>query len=300
MYVLSDKQLNPPGYLSYMPPALKSKLLSIPNENLCEIRIRRQKPIVLIYTFGSFYLSKNGTITTSRNDAFITNSKDFSHAVETAFEFSLYAHEDELSNGFITIKGGHRIGICGEFRSGKLRNLADISSLNYRIAHEHIGIGDRVIADIVDNNRIKNTLIISPPMCGKTSIIRDLARTLSSDGYKVGICDTRTEIAAVYDGIPYMDTGDADILSGAKKSDGINILLRTMSPDVIICDEIGTKEDISAVLEAIGSGSAIIATAHSVSRAALSKSSSLSEIIPYFDIIITLSGIGKIEEVYYA
>lgn len=299
MYVLSDKQLNPPVYLSYMPPVLKSKLLSIPQEDLCEIRLRRQKPVTLYYTYGGYFLSENGGITTKRQEAFIADSKDISRAAETAFEFSLYAHEDELSQGFITIKGGHRIGLCGEMKSGKIRSLTDITSLNYRIASEHIGIGEALKPDIIKNNRIQNTLIISPPMCGKTSLIRDLARLLSYDGFKVGVCDTRCEIAAVYDGISYMDTGDADILSGTSMADGINMLLRTMSPDVIICDEIGTKEDTSAILSALGSGSSIIATAHSESREELIKNSSLSEIMPRFNVIVTLCGIGEIKEVHY-
>ena len=300
MYVLSDKQLNPPGYLSYMPPNLKSKLLSIPQEDLLEIRLRRNKPVILHYTYGRFYLGEDCTITTSRERALIATHHDISHALETAFEFSLYAHEDELSEGFITIKGGHRIGICGEYRFGKFRSLTDITSLNYRIAHEHIGMSDYVKQDIIHNNTINNTLIISPPMCGKTSLIRDLARAVSLSGFKVGVCDTRSEIAAVYDGTPYLDTGDADIVSGISKADGINILLRTMSPDVIICDEIGTREDITAVSNALGCGLGIIATAHSASRDELKKHPFLSEIVPRFNVIITLEGIGKIKEVYYA
>ncbi|MEE0944754.1 MAG: stage III sporulation protein AA [Clostridia bacterium] len=300
MYVLSDKQLNPPSYLSYMPPNLKSKLLSIPQEDLLEIRLRRQKPVILHYTHGRYYLGQDCTITTSRERALIATNQDISHALETAFEFSLYAHEDELSEGFITIKGGHRIGVCGEYRFGKFRNLTDITSLNYRIAHEHIGMSDAVKQDIVGANTIKNTLIISRPMCGKTSLIRDLARAISYDGFKVGVCDTRSEISAVYDGTPYMDTGDADIISGTSKADGIGILLRTMSPDVIICDEIGTNEDITTINNALGCGCAIIATAHSASRDDLLKHPSLSEVVPRFNVIITLEGIGKIKEVYYA
>ncbi|MBS7298461.1 MAG: stage III sporulation protein AA [Eubacteriales bacterium] len=300
MYILSEKQLNSPEYLSCLHTILKSKLMTVPQENLCEIRIRRSKPIILHYTDGFSYLSRDGGKTSDRQTAYTANSKDISRILENAFEFSLYAHEDELSQGYITIRGGHRIGICGETKNGKFRNLNDISSLNYRIAHEHIGISDNIKNDIINEHHINNTLIISPPMCGKTSLLRDIVRMLSYEGFKVGVCDSRCEIAAIHDGVPYMDIADADILSGTSKSDGINMLLRTMSPDVIACDEIGTHADIEAISEAFGCGCAIIATAHCLSRDELYSKKTFSKIVSHFNLIITLSENFKIKEVYHA
>ncbi len=300
MYILSDKQLTSAGYLSYLPPGLKTLILKAPQENLCEIRLRRQRPVILIYVDGKYYLAKDGGITKDRQQSYIATTKDISRASETAFEFSLYAHEDELSQGYITIRGGHRIGICGEVKDGKIRSLTDISSLNYRIAHEHIGIAEAVKADIIKDNQIRSTLIISPPMCGKTSLLRDTVRLLSSEGIKVGVCDSRGEIAAVYDGEPCLDIGDADVLSGTSKAEGMSMLLRTMSPEVIVCDEIGSLEDARAVAESLSSGTAIIATAHCSSKDELFSHSSLAKTAKQFKVIITLGGIGEIQEVYYA
>lgn len=300
MYILSDKQLSHSEYLSYLPPDLRSKISLAPQSGLCEIRLRRQRPAVLRYTDGTYYLSNENGLTADRSRAYITDGSELVHTLENAFEFSLYAHEDELSNGYITIRGGHRIGLCGEAKNGKLRTISDISSLNFRIAHEHLGIAEPLKNDISDGRTVKSVLIISPPMCGKTSLLRDIVRMLSTQGCNVGVCDTRGEIAAMYDGTACMDIGDADILSGTSKSDGINMLLRTMSPDVIFCDEIGTKEDISAISDVAGRGIAVIATAHCLSREALSAHSSLSVISAKFNLIITLCGVGEIKEVFYA
>ncbi len=300
MYILSDNLQEFGGYLSYFPLGLKNALMKAESEELCEIRLRRNRPIVLIYRSYRCFLSANGGNTREIKSAYIPSAKELERFLETAFEFSLYAHESELAQGYITVKGGHRIGLCGELREGKLRRFSDITAVNFRIAHEHIGIGEALKEHIVENKRVKSTLIISPPMCGKTSLLRDIARMLSEEGTKVGVCDTRGEIAAVYDGIPCMNVGDADILSGSAKVEGMNMLLRTMSPEVIICDELGGSEDFTAVAEVFGSGTAIIATAHCQSRSEIKRRKNLSKLAEEFNLIITLEGIGEICEVYHA
>ncbi|MBQ7793320.1 MAG: stage III sporulation protein AA [Clostridia bacterium] len=300
MYILSDNQLNCQGYLSYLPLNLRKALAQAPQDELCEIRLRKNRPAVLVYRTARCFLCAEGGITQNPKEAYIPTAKELVRVCESVFEFSLYAHEDELSQGYVTIRGGHRIGLCGELRGGRLRSFSDITALNFRIAHEHIGIGEPLRKHIVKNGRVESTLIISPPMCGKTSLLRDITRMLAASGTKVGVCDCRGEIAAVYDGEPCMNVGDADILSGAAKAEGMNMLLRTMSPEVIVCDELGGSEDFSAVSEIFGSGTAVIATAHCASRTVLEKRRNLSQIAADFSLIVTLGGIGEICEVYHA
>lgn len=182
-------------------------------------------------------------------------------------DYSYYAYEDELSKGYITIEGGHRVGICGRvtLKDGCVHLIKDISSLNIRRSRQIIGASEKIIKSVWDqgHGRISNTLIISPPKCGKTTILRDLARTLSMGGYRVGICDERSEIAGCYNGETSYDLGSrTDILDGCPKAEGILMLIRAMSPDVIITDEIGKQEDVKAIEEALCAGVKTITTIH--------------------------------------
>ena len=182
-------------------------------------------------------------------------------------DYSYYAYEDELSKGYITIEGGHRVGICGTvtLRDGNVHLIKDISSLNIRRSRQIIGAAAKVIDSVCDKSldTIRNTLIISPPKCGKTTILRDLARTLSYRGYRVGICDERSEIAGCTGGESSYDLGSrTDILDGCPKAEGILMLIRSMSPDVIITDEIGRHEDVGAIEAALCAGVKTVTTIH--------------------------------------
>lgn len=181
--------------------------------------------------------------------------------------YSYYAYEEELSNGYITIEGGHRVGICGRvtLKNGQVHLIKDISSLNIRRSREIKGAADKVMPLITcsSTGNINNTLIISPPKCGKTTILRDIARNLSCRGFRVGICDERSEIAGCFNGETSYDLGSrTDILDGCPKSKGMIMLIRSMSPDVIITDEIGRQEDAAAIEEALCAGISIITTIH--------------------------------------
>ncbi len=299
MYILSDNQLEISGYLAYLPHTLRKNILTADREGLLEIRLRRNRPVVLIYQKERLFLAQEGGVTKNFQKGYIPTTREIERLLENLFESSLYAHEDELEKGYITIKGGHRIGLCGELKNGRLRSFSDITALNFRIAHEHIGIAEPLRGDLIKNERVQSTLIISPPMCGKTSLLRDITRMLSTEGTKVGVCDTRGEIASVYDGKPCMDVGDADVLSGSGKASGMSMLLRTMSPEVIVCDELGTGEDREAVSEIFGTGTAVIATAHCASRKELENKGKLAGIANSFNLIVTLRGVGEIDEVYY-
>ncbi len=297
MYILSNITQKSSGISSYLPPAVRHLFESAKQEDLCEIRLGRGRPVILCYIDSKAYLSKKGGTTLLRENAYTVTIEDMASLLGKIFDHSLYAHEDEFQSGFVTLKGGHRVGLCGEVKSGRIRTLSDITSVNIRIAGELRGIAEPLKDKLINGSRIKNTLIISPPMCGKTTLLRDIIRMLSELGMKVGVCDTRGELAAVCDGVSHMDIGDADVLSGAKKAEGIEMLLRTMSPDVIVCDELSGARDLAAVREALGSGTSIIASAHAKDYDELLKKPHLRALAKNFDLIITLCGIGEICEV---
>lgn len=190
-------------------------------------------------------------------------------------KFSIFAFEEDVKQGFITIQGGHRVGITGEwvFENGDVKYLKNISSLNIRISREIIGFGKKFINYIYDKGKILNTLIISPPRCGKTTLLRDLTRIISNGdaplkrGFKVCVIDERSEIAASFCGVPQLDVGiRTDIYDNCLKSKGIILAIRSMAPEVIICDEIGTKNDFESILTAYNSGVSIISTIHGSSE----------------------------------
>lgn len=296
MYILSNIT-EKSGICRYLPSTLRIAAEKADLGGLCEMRIRVGKPVILCYARKKLYLCKSGGATASREDAYIVSREEMASLLGRIFDYSLYAHEDELQNGFVTLKGGHRVGLCGEVKGGKIRTLSDVTSVNIRIAGEHKGIAEPLKDKLTNGRQIKNTLIISPPMCGKTTLLRDIIRMLSKSGIKVGVCDTRGELAAIYDGAAHMDIGDADVLSGAKKAAGIEMLLRTMSPEVIVCDELSGARDLSAVREALGCGTSIIASAHAKDYGELLKKPQLRSLAKNFDMIVTLKGIGEICEV---
>lgn len=229
------------------------------------------------------------------NNAEIVTPQAMEEILNRLLDYSYYAHEDELCNGYITIEGGHRVGICGKvtLKDKKVHLIKEISSLNIRRSKEVKGASDKII-DTVLNKRtgeISNTLIISPPKCGKTTLIRDISRALSVNGYRVSICDERSEIAGCYAGIPSYDLGPrTDILDCCPKAQGIKMLIRSMSPDVVITDEIGKSEDVDAIKEALSAGVKIVTTIHGSTYEELNNSI-VGELITghIFEVLIFLS-----------
>ena len=190
-------------------------------------------------------------------------------------KFSIFAFEEDIKQGFITIQGGHRVGVTGEwvFDDGKVKYLKNISSLNIRICREIVGLGEKFIKHIYSSDLILNTLIISPPKSGKTTLLRDLTRIISNGdsplkrGFKVSIIDERSELAACFNGIPQLNVGmRTDVYDNCLKSKGIILSIRSMAPEVIVCDEIGTREDFESILVAYNSGVSVISTIHGSSE----------------------------------
>lgn len=245
--------------LEYMPVRIKNYIKTsiedfyIENE-IQEIRLRCNKPIVLKLERGIKILEFNVT------------DKEIMETFEKICENSVYSYKREICEGYITIKGGNRVGITGNcvIENGKVININYISSLNFRIAREKKNISKEIMKYIVNENKVNNTMIVSSPGVGKTTLLRDIIRSLSDEFKKtVGVVDERGEIAAMYRGNPQKDIGNlTDVISNVSKSKGMNMLIRSMAPDVIACDEIGSKEDVEAINIAICSGVKGIFTVH--------------------------------------
>ncbi|GGF76959.1 stage III sporulation protein AA [Paenibacillus albidus] len=242
-----------------------------------EIRIREGRPLEINYSGKYHFLSGNGTLTQHPGEAYKPDRDESHRLLDLISNHSLYTMEEELRKGFITIPGGHRIGLAGRtvLSAGGVEHLRDITGFNVRIAREVPGVADGVLPYLLDKGRqrIMHTLILSPPQHGKTTLLRDLARQISAGGHsqregfrqgmKVGIVDERSEIAGSRRGIPAFDVGPrTDILDGCPKAEGMMMMIRSLSPDVLIADEIGRMEDADAVTEALHAGISVVASAH--------------------------------------
>ena len=273
--------------LENLPGRIKEMIAGMPDEEferLQEIRIRVNKPLMTEDNMGSRIL--NHTVT----------RKDIEDTLELMSESSIYAFIEEIKKGFITVRGGNRVGVCGRVvqTANEITNIKDISGINVRVAKEVLGAAD----GIIDKIRGYNTLIISPPQCGKTTLLRDIARQLG-DKYKIGIVDERGEIAACYRGEAQHNVGQkTDVLDLCPKDLGMVMLLRSMSPDIIITDEIGTASDLEAITQVINSGVKIITSVHGFNLKDVKKRIDLNE--NQFERIVILSrrnGAGTVEGV---
>ena len=244
-----------------------------------EIRLRTNRPLSLKIGQDIIMLD------------YMVNQQEVLQAFEKVCENSVYSYKRQICEGYITIRGGNRVGIVGSavIENGQVININYISSLNFRIARQKIGCSNNVIENLIKptTNSIYNTLIISPPGCGKTTLLRDIVRNISNGisslkfkGLTVGVVDERGEIAAMYKGIPQNDVGTrTDIIDNMPKAEAMRILVRSMSPNVIACDEIGSMEDINAIDYAMCSGVKGIFTAHGKALEEVSKNPELSKLL---------------------
>jgi stage III sporulation protein AA len=266
-----------------------------------EIRIRIEQPLEIVCSGKPIYPSERPV---SAEEAQVLLNRLSQH--------SLYALEEELKRGYITISGGHRVGLAGKVitEKGFVKAIKEISSFNVRIARQKIGIAEPLLPYLYQNEW-HNTLLIGPPQTGKTTLLRDIARLVSCGvkqynipSYKVGIVDERSEIAGAIKGIPQHTLGKrVDVLDACPKAEGMMMLIRSMSPQVLIVDEIGRKEDGEAILEAMYAGVQMIFTAHGSSledalkRPVMKPLSGLS-LFQRYVILSRDKGPGTIKRVY--
>lgn len=302
--------------LPFLPKVLSSSLRKLSQEflhNLEEIRLRADKPVVLCTGEGQFFIGNNGELQRHSLNTIILSSIDIHKALEMMCEFSVYAFEEDIKNGFLTLKGGHRIGISGRTvtEKGIIKTIKDISSLNIRISKEILGCAGKVIKYIIrDRKSIYNTLLISPPKCGKTTMLRDITRILGDgnrelgfDAIKVSLIDERSEIAACYKGVPQNHVGySTDVLDACPKQEGMLMMLRSMSPQVIVTDEIGSTGDYEAILKIYNAGVSLITSAHGYNISEMKSRQEVLRLIEsnFFDRFIVLDnskGPGTIKEI---
>lgn len=227
-----------------------------------EITLRVNRPLCVTCKDKRYYFTKNNCITDTvlNNQMFITSQRSIFETFQNICNYSIYSRQYEINNGYITLKGGHRAGICGTAvkTDGKIANIKDITSINIRIAREIIGC-----SNILDEkvNPLKGVLLCGAPCSGKTTILRDYSRKLSYI-YKVCVIDERNELSSNVNGVFQNDMGLCDVFDSYSKSDAITHAVRSMSPDIIVCDEIATLQDVEALSFGVNSGVSFIASIH--------------------------------------
>ena len=243
-------------------------------ERLQEIRLRVNQPVTVLMDNKEWFLETDGGLTSDVSKAAYSSEKELEAVLTHVCRYSIYAFADEIRQGFMTIPGGHRVGISGQVileNNEQIRNIKYIRYLNIRIAHEVIGVSDKALPYLYNRGEVLNTLIISPPGCGKTTMLRDLVRSFSignayGKGRNVGLVDERSEIAGSFLGIPENDIGlRTDVMDACPKHEGMMMLIRSMAPDILAVDELGSKKDIEAMHQATQCGCRMLATIHGFS-----------------------------------
>ncbi|WP_199798711.1 stage III sporulation protein AA [Clostridium tetani] len=287
--------------LEILPSEIKKQLNALNFKNLQEIRIRSQKPIIV----------KDGACEIVTD--YIATLEEVGSIVKRMSSYSIYAYDNEIKQGYITINGGHRVGICGKcvVEGEKVKTIKYPASLNIRICREVAGCSDKILPYILKSSMVENTIIISPPNCGKTTLLRDIAKKLSNGiskldlkGMKVCVIDERSEIASCVNGVPQLNLGlRTDVLDSCPKSQGIMMAIRSMSPDVIVCDEIGSTEDIESIIKAMNSGVKLITTVHGydvkdIYEREVFKGAIENKVFQKAIVLSSRKGVGTVEYIY--
>lgn len=285
--------------------------LNVDFERLQEIRLRVDCPLLITWDGKEYFVKPTGEITLDERESFPVEKRDLVETMEYIANFSLYAYEDEIRQGFLTIQGGHRIGIAGKIimDGERIKSVKHISFINVRFSHQIKGCADKVLPMIIHNEEVCHTLIISPPKCGKTTLLRDMVRQISNGtdyfpGITVGVVDERSELGGSYMGVPQNDLGiRTDVLDCCPKAEGMMMLIRAMSPSVIAVDEIGDYKDICAIESVVNCGCKLLTTIHGSSIADIEKKPLMQKLMQerVFERYIVLHNhkqVGQIKEIY--
>jgi stage III sporulation protein AA len=317
--VLKDPAISVPGLIiiPFLAPRLQRLLAQIPAESLREmeeIRLRQGQPLLLRLDAKELALTPAGQLTGQFTEGVVIEAEDLHRTLQLISQSSIYALEEELRSGFLTLPGGHRVGLVGQAVVDKkqIKLLKYISGLNFRISRQILGAADAVLPYLIDRRhaRIYHTLLVSAPQAGKTTLLRDIIRQVSNGikaldfpGVNVGLVDERSEIAGCFAGVPQKEVGlRTDVLDRCPKAEGMLMLLRSMSPRVVATDEIGRPEDAEAIEDLLNAGVSVITTVHGSSLADLKRRPVLRKLMDaqVFERIILLGrsrGPGTIEAI---
>lgn len=280
-----------------LPNRIKSAVLKIPEierMRIQDIRLRLNKYLSVTVFDSEYFITENGVLTRNTEGAVKVFKDEIEYVFNTAFQNSIHSFKREISQGYITIKGGNRVGFCGNavynpMREGSVDSLKDISAVNIRISREINGCSMDIFTRVF-NDEVKSLLIVGPPCSGKTTVLRDLCNNLGKY-HRISLIDERNEISSTVNGFSQNNVGNlTDVFCCYNKYDGIMTAVKVMSPEILVCDEIGSKEDTKALEYAINSGVKLIATAHSTDYDDAKKRVTISRLIKenVFDYVAVL------------
>lgn len=290
----------------YLPFRIIKALNNIPYKGLCELRLRADSSVVVNFAGENYYLSSEN-ISKDQVDSLTVSMGEIQDILRKISNNSMYTINDQLIDGYVTIAGGIRVGVCGEVVNvdGVIKTIKNITSLNFRFPHYIKNCSLRIFPYIYKNNMIKSTLIVSPPGAGKTTYLRDIIYQLGSKSQLINmlVVDERKEITTIFNGEDVIRLNNVDVSLNSSKKFGFDNGIRSMKPDVIFTDEINIDKDIEIIETALTSGVKVIATIHASSITDLKNKSKFKEILQksLFERIVVLSanqGVGTLEGVF--
>ena len=268
---------------------LERVLADCNEEKITEIRLRKNKPLVVFEGAKKMYPMTDA-------GRYVVTQEDIERVMGFATDFSLYAVNDQLTKGYL-VKNGVRVGVAGVgvVEQGKILTVKDINALVLRVPHEVKGCAEEIMPKLYDGDRLKSTLIISPPGAGKTTLLRDMARIVSEKENTI-IIDERFEIAGVESSV---DVGESEVMSGVEKKIAYQFAIRSMSPSLIVTDEIFSSTDVDSIEDVLRCGVKIFASIHGDNLQSIMKSKIFERLHSVFEVFVTLAPIGKVVSVEY-